>query len=174
MNTYLELFLTFLQIGAVSFGGGYSILKSISHYVVDVNKWITLEEFNDIVAVSQSTPGPIGINAATYVGYKVAGVFGSLIATSSVVLVPITLSLIMYSLYRRHSEKEIVKSTIQKLRPVIVAMIASASLGFLQDSFGSIPGIIITIISALVLLFTKVGILPLMLISGVVGIFVFR
>jgi len=174
MNTYLELFLTFLQIGAVSFGGGYSILKSISHYVVDVNKWITLEEFNDIVAVSQSTPGPIGINAATYVGYKVAGVFGSLIATSSVVLVPITLSLIMYSLYRRHSEKEIVKSTIQKLRPVIVAMIASASLGFLQNSFGSIPGIIITIISALVLLFTKVGILPLMLISGVVGIFVFR
>ena len=174
MNTYLELFLTFLQIGAVSFGGGYSILKSISHYVVDVNKWITLEEFNDIVAVSQSTPGPIGINAATYVGYKVAGVFGSLIATSSVVLVPITLSLIMYSLYRRHSEKEIVKSTIQKLRPVIVAMIASASLGFLQDSFGSIPGIIITIISALVLLFTKVGILPLMLISGVIGIFVFR
>lgn len=174
MNTYLELFLTFLQIGAVSFGGGYSILKSISHYVVDVNKWITLEEFNDIVAVSQSTPGPIGINAATYVGYKVAGVFGSLIATSSVVLVPITLSLIMYSLYRRHSEKEIVKSTIQKLRPVIVAMIASASLGFLQDSFGTIPGIIITIISALVLLFTKVGILPLMLISGVVGIFVFR
>jgi len=113
MNTYLELFLTFLQIGAVSFGGGYSILKSISHYVVDVNKWITLDEFNDIVAISQSTPGPIGINAATYVGYKVAGVFGSILATSSVVLVPITLSLIMYSLYRRHSENEIVKSTIQ-------------------------------------------------------------
>jgi len=81
MSTYIELFLTFLQIGAVSFGGGYSILKSISHYVVDVNKWITLDEFNDIVAISQSTPGPIGINAATYVGYKVAGVFGSLLAT---------------------------------------------------------------------------------------------
>ncbi|HON04413.1 MAG TPA: chromate transporter [Fervidobacterium sp.] len=174
MSTYIELFLTFLQIGAVSFGGGYSILKSISHYVVDVNKWITLDEFNDIVAISQSTPGPIGINAATYVGYKVAGVFGSLLATFSVVLIPITLSIIMYWLYRRHSENEIVKSTIQKLRPVIVAMIASASLGFLQDSFGSIPGIIITIISALVLLFTKVGILPLMLISGVIGIFVFR
>lgn len=77
----LRLVATFLQVGAVSFGGGYSVIKTIGHYVVDVNKWLTLDEFNEIVAISQTTPGPIGINSATYVGFKVGGYLGAFLAT---------------------------------------------------------------------------------------------
>jgi len=106
---YLKLFVVFAQIGAISFGGGYSILKAIIHYVVDTNRWLTLDQFNEIVAISQSTPGPIGINAATFVGYKIGGIFGSIIATFSVILVPIISSLTLYFFYRRHSETELFK-----------------------------------------------------------------
>jgi len=171
---YLKLFITFLQIGSVSFGGGYSILKVISHYVVDLNKWLTTDQFNDIVAISQSTPGPIGINAATFVGYKMGGVLGALITTVSVILVPITLSLVVYLFYIKHKENEKIKTIISKLKPVIIAMICSASLSFLKDAFGSFASILITIVSTVLLMYSKVDTVVLLLISGIIGLIVFR
>lgn len=171
---YLKLFITFLQIGSVSFGGGYSILKVISHYVVDLNKWLTTDQFNDIVAVSQSTPGPIGINAATFVGYKMGGILGALIATVSVILVPIVLSLIVYLFYVKHKENEKIKTIISKLKPVIIAMICSASLNFLKDAFSSFASILITITSTVLLIYSKIDVVLLLLISGMIGLIVFR
>lgn len=171
---YLKLFITFLQIGSVSFGGGYSILKVISHYVVDLNKWLTNDQFNDIVAISQSTPGPIGINAATFVGYKMGGIFGAFIATISVILIPITLSLIVYFFYVKHKENDKIKTIISKLKPVVIAMICSASLNFLKDAFGSFVSILITIIATLLLIYSKIDAVLLLLVSGIVGLIVFR
>jgi len=84
--TYLKLFFVFFKVGLFSFGGGYAILPLMQHEVVDVNKWITFHEFMEIVAVSQITPGPISINLATHVGYRIAQTMGSTIATFSVVL----------------------------------------------------------------------------------------
>ena len=81
---YLKLFLVFFKVGLFSFGGGYAILPLMQHEVVDVNKWINFSEFMDIVAVSQITPGPISINLATHVGYRIAQTMGSTIATFSV------------------------------------------------------------------------------------------
>ncbi|QAV32387.1 chromate transporter [Fervidobacterium changbaicum] len=171
---YLKLFLAFIQIGAISFGGGYSILKAIIHYVVDINKWLTLEQFNEIVAISQSTPGPIGINAATFVGYKVGGIFGSLIATFSVILVPVLSSLFLYFFYRRHSENKVVQTVISKLKPVVLAMIASAAFSFLRTSLGSPLAIIINVVAIAVLLKTKIDAVTLLLLSGILGYIVFR
>ncbi len=79
--TYLKLFLVFFKVGLFSFGGGYAILPLMQHEVVDVNKWISFHEFMEIVAVSQITPGPISINLATHVGYRIAQTIGSTIAT---------------------------------------------------------------------------------------------
>ncbi|MGC9771509.1 chromate transporter [Fervidobacterium islandicum] len=171
---YLKLSLAFIQIGAISFGGGYSILKAIIHYVVDINKWLTLEQFNEIVAISQSTPGPIGINAATFVGYKVGGIFGSLIATFSVILVPVLSSLFLYFFYRRHSENKVVQTVISKLKPVVLAMIASAAFSFLRTSLGSPLAIIINVVAIAVLLKTKIDAVTLLLLSGILGYIVFR
>ncbi|MGC8820852.1 MAG: chromate transporter [Fervidobacterium sp.] len=171
---YLELFLTFLQIGAISFGGGYSILKAISHYVVDTNRWITLEEFNDIVAISQSTPGPIGINAATFVGYKVGGIVGSLLATFSVILIPVILSLGTYMIYKKHSDNKTLQTIILSLKPIILAMIASAALNFLKNAFGSLISIAITVVSVLLLLYTNIDVTILLFTAGLLGFFVFR
>lgn len=166
---YLEVFLTFLKIGAISFGGGYSILKVIAHYVIEKYKWITLDEFTSIVALSQSTPGPIGINAATFVGYKVGGIPGALIATVSVILVPITLSILLYKFYRKYSHIVIVQEIMAKLKPVILAMVASASLGFINTAFSSLLSVIVTIVSIFLLFFLKIDIIVLILISGLIG-----
>ncbi|MGQ9855495.1 MAG: chromate transporter [Fervidobacterium sp.] len=171
---YIKLFTTFLQIGAVSFGGGYSILKTIIHYVVDTNKWLSIEEFNEIVAISQSTPGPIGINAATFVGYKMGGIFGSLVATLSVILVPVISTLTLYLFYRRHSQNTVVQSVISKLKPIVLAMIASAAMSFLNSSFGSVTSFIITLVAIFILLYTKLDVVLLLLASGMLGYIFFR
>ena len=87
----VKLFVTFFKIGLFSFGGGYGMLSVIQGEVVTRYSWLTMSEFTDIVAISQITPGPIAINSATYVGYKICGFFGSLAATVSVVLAPFTI-----------------------------------------------------------------------------------
>lgn len=171
---YLKLFLTFLQIGSVSFGGGYSILKVISHYVVEQHKWLTIEQFNDIVAISQSTPGPIGINAATFVGYRVGGLLGALIATISVIFVPAILSLIVYLFYLNNDSNSKIKNVISKLKPIIVAMICSAALNFLRNAFGNFVSILITIVSVILLIYFEVDAVLLLLLSGVMGFIIFK
>ncbi|ODN30303.1 chromate transporter [Fervidobacterium thailandense] len=162
----LKLVITFLQVGAVSFGGGYSVIKAIAHYVVDLNKWLTLDEFNEIVAISQTTPGPIGINTATYVGFKIGGVFGAFLATLSVILIPVILSVSVYRFYLKKSDSALISTMLNKLRPVVVAMIASASFGFLKVAFGTSFGILATILSFVLLLFFRVDTVALMLVFG--------
>ena len=83
---YLRLFLSFLQIGAFSFGGGYAALPLIRHQVVEANGWLQLSEFTDLITISQMTPGPIAVNSATFVGLKVAGIPGAVICTLGCVL----------------------------------------------------------------------------------------
>ena len=92
---FLSLFITFFEIGLFGFGGGYGMLSLIQHETVETHHWLSTAEFTDIVAISQMTPGPIGINSATYIGYVVTGsVLGSLVTTFTVVLPPFILTLI--------------------------------------------------------------------------------
>ena len=81
MIILLKLFLTFFKIGALSFGGGYAMLPFMQREIIDTNSWLTISEFIDIIGISQMTPGPIAINSATFVGYKVSGIMGSIFAT---------------------------------------------------------------------------------------------
>ncbi|NLV89566.1 MAG: chromate transporter, partial [Tissierellia bacterium] len=86
MENLIKLFISFFKIGAFSFGGGYAMLPLIKEEIIDVHGWLTNTEFIDIIAISEMTPGPIAINSATFLGYKVAGVLGSVVATIAVVL----------------------------------------------------------------------------------------
>jgi chromate transporter len=121
---YLQLFWVFFIIGLFTFGGGYAMLSLIQSEVVIKHAWITAEKFTDIVAISQMTPGPVGINSATYVGYTV---FGSLLATFAVVLPSFILVLTICHLYMKFKESNLFASLMKTLRPIVIGMIAAAA-----------------------------------------------
>lgn len=125
---YLQLFYTFFIIGMFTFGGGYAMLSLIQNEVVVNHQWITAQEFTDMVAISQMTPGPIGINSATYVGYAVSGNFlGSLVATVAVSLPSFIIVLTICRLYIKFKESNFFASLMKYIRPVVIGMIAAAA-----------------------------------------------
>jgi chromate transporter len=134
---FLELFLTFFKIGLFGFGGGYAMLSLIQGEVVSEHAWLTGAEFTDIVAVSQVTPGPIGINSATYVGYAAVthagysaawGMLGSFLATLAVVLPSFLLMLLVVKAFRKYRQNAVVESMFSVLRPTVVGLIAAAAI----------------------------------------------
>lgn len=147
MMLFAELFYTFLKIGLFSFGGGYGMLSVIQGEVVTRHAWLTPAEFTDIVAVSQMTPGPIGINSATYVGYTAVlnsgapewlAVLGSLAASFAVMLPSIVLMLLISRFFIKYSKHPNVEAVFKALRPAVVGLIASASLLLMtEENFGS-------------------------------------
>jgi chromate transporter len=139
---YLKLFWTFFKIGLFGFGGGYGMLSLIQNEVVEKHQWISNAEFTDIVAVSQMTPGPIGINSATYVGFKAienAGmsrteaVCGSLLASFSVMLPSFILMLLISAFFMHYKDHKSVQTVLKWLRPVVVGMLTAAVLLLLNE-----------------------------------------
>ena len=168
--TYFNLFLIFFKVGLFSFGGGYAILPLMQHEVVDVNKWISFKEFMDIVAVSQITPGPISINLATHVGYRIGGVVGSTIATTSVVLPSIIIVSFIVIFLKRFSKLAVVQRIFKSLRVTIVGLILAAGIAlFVKENFIDYKSYIIfasVLIGGLVF---KIGSITLIILSGVAG-----
>lgn len=136
---YLQLFYTFFKIGLFGFGGGYAMLSMIQGEVVTRYNWVSSQEFTDIVAISQMTPGPIGINAATYVGFTSTGsIWGSVIATFAVVLPSIILMLTISKFFLKYQKHPAVESVFSGLRPAVVGLLASAALVLMNtENFGS-------------------------------------
>ena len=128
MVLLVQLFVSYLKIGFFGFGGGYAMLSLIHSEVVVRNGWLTNGEFSDIVAISQMTPGPIAINSATYIGYEVAGVLGSVVATVAVCLPALTIMMLITRFFLRLRDNRYVKGVVMGMRPVVVGMIASAAL----------------------------------------------
>ena len=144
---FLQLFLTFFKIGLFGFGGGYAMLSLIQDEVVVKHLWMSSSQFTDIVAISQVTPGPIGINAATYVGYTAVvnsgmspawGVAGSLLATGSQLLPSFILMFVISKFLMKYREHPSVKAVFSVLRPLIIGLLASAALLLMnKENFGS-------------------------------------
>lgn len=136
---YLQLFYTFFKIGLFGFGGGYAMLSMIRGEVVTRYDWVSTQEFTDIVAISQSTPGPIGINAATYVGFTATGsIWGSVIATFAVVLPSFILMLTISKFFLKYQKHPAVEAVFCGLRPAVVGLLASAALVLMNvENFGS-------------------------------------
>ncbi len=128
MGVLFQLFLSYLKIGFFGFGGGYAMLSLIHSEVVVRNGWLTNGAFSDIVAISQMTPGPIAINSATYIGYEVAGVLGSVVATVAVCLPALTIMMLITRFFLRLRDNRYVQGVVMGMRPVVVGMIASAAL----------------------------------------------
>lgn len=172
---YFHLFCVFFKIGLFSFGGGYAVLSLIQKDVVENFQWITTSEFTEIVALSQVTPGPIAINSATYIGYKVTGtVFGSMFTTLGVVLpsfLVISLIIIFLSRFRKSL---VVDRAFKALRPTVLGLILAAGLSLLKpENFIDIKSYIIFAVSIILSLKWNIGVIPLIIGSGILGIILY-
>lgn len=132
---FLKLLLSFLQIGLLSIGGGYAALPIIQEQVVNLHGWLDMREFADILTISQMTPGPIAINAASFVGTKIAGLPGAVVATAGVVIPSFIIVLLLSFLYYKYRQLDAIQSILKGLRPAVVALIASAGLSLTMDAF---------------------------------------
>ena len=132
---YLQLFLSFLQIGAFSFGGGYAAMPLIQNQVVQLHPWLSQSEFTDLITISQMTPGPIAVNSATFVGTRIAGVPGALAATIGCVLPSCILVTILAKIYLKYRSLSLLQGILKSLRPAVIAMIAAAGVSILVTAF---------------------------------------
>ena len=126
-----ELFWAFFRIGALTFGGGYAMIALLDHECVEKRQWLTADELMDITVVAESTPGPIAINSATFVGIQVAGLPGALVATLGCILPSCIIVMALAYLYYRYKGLSMVQGILSGLRPAVVAMITSAGISLL-------------------------------------------
>ena len=131
----IKLFISFLKIGLFSFGGGYAALPIIQEEVVDLNNWLTLSEFNDLITISQMTPGPIAINSATFVGTRLSGFPGALAATLGCVLPSAIIVGTISYFYKKYKNLDAMTNILYFLRPAIVSMILIAGVQILRTAF---------------------------------------
>lgn len=181
MEICLLLYWEFCKIGLFCIGGGYASMPWIQAAVVDNYHWLTMSEFIDIFTISQMTPGPIGINAATFAGTKIAGLPGSLAATFGFVTPSLLLCLGVTCLLKKYGDISAIKGILNGLRPAVIALMLAAGLSFLYlaiwnvetmpenlSSF-DIKGIIILVL-AFIAVRRKMGVINLLAISGILGL----
>ena len=166
---YLYLFWEFFKIGMFSFGGGYATLPFLYH-ISEVYGWYTLDELTQMTAIASITPGPVGINVATFAGLKSAGIFGSALATTAEMLPSLFLVIIVSKLLKKFSDNFYVKTAIETLKPVSCALLTSVALGLLKPEIRDVKAMILLAVLLLMSWKSKRDPLFYILIAAVVGI----
>ena len=139
---WFQLFLSFLQIGLFSFGGGYAAMPLIQDQIVNIQGWLGMAQFTDLSTISQMTPGPIAINSATFVGIRIGGIPGALVATLGCILPSCIIVTLLAKLYLKYQNLDVLQSVLNSLRPAVVALIASAGISILVTAFWGSEGVI--------------------------------
>lgn len=165
---YWQLLYSFFKIGLFAFGGGYAMIPLIQAEIVG-HRWLTAQEFANVVAISQMTPGPIAVNSATFVGYRIMGLGGALVATIGVILPSFLLTLLVARFVFANQNHPIVKGLFAGIRPAVVALITSAAIFLLPSSITSIYQGLLAVITLLVVIRTRINPLTLIFLGGVVG-----
>lgn len=171
IEIYIQLFVSFFKIGLFGFGGGYAIISLIQHEI-EYHGWMTQSELTDIIAISQMTPGPIGINSATYVGYTASGtVLGSIVATFAIVLPSFIIMLSLVRFFFVLHNNRYMNFALAGLRPIVVSLIAAAALLLMnRENFVDYKSIIIFAAIFILNFKGKVHPITLILIAGVAGL----
>ncbi len=131
MLTYLKLFVCFLKVGLFSIGGGYAAMPVIQSQVVN-NNWLSMEEFCNLITIAEMTPGPVTVNSATFVGIRIAGIGGAVAATFGCILPSMIIVSLLSYIYFKFRQLHFIKSVLETLRPIVVALIAGSGLAILK------------------------------------------
>lgn len=171
MNIFLLLAYEFFKIGLFSFGGGYATIPFL-YQISETYGWYSISELTEMTAIASITPGPVGINAATYAGLKTAGIFGSAFATVSEMLPSLFLVIIVSKLLKKFSENFYVKTLIETLKPISCALLASVAVGLIKPELCDIKAMILLAVLLILSIKSKKDPIFYMLISAVVGVLV--
>lgn len=169
----LRLFWAFLTIGMVSFGGGYAMLPLFERMIVVEQGWLSSSLFIDMIALSQVTPGPIAVNSATFIGFQIAGVLGSLFSTIGVVFVPVLLIAIVSRFSEQFKRSKTVKAILKGLRPALVGLIFASVFSIAKSSIEDIYGIFLVFFLLFLLMRAKLHPILVIVLSGVIGMIIY-
>ena len=169
MKELFDLFWTFCKIGALTFGGGYAMLPIIQREIVENKKWSTEKEILDYYAVGQCTPGVIAVNTATFIGYKLRGITGGIIATIGVVFPSLIIILTIASFLQNFSDMAIVQSAFAGIRVAVVALIITTVIKLLKSSVKDYLGAIIAIIAFIISAFIGLSPVYVVIAAGLTG-----
>lgn len=185
---YLQLFWSFFQIGLFSIGGGYAAMPLIQKQIVDLNHWLTMNEFVDVITISQMTPGPIAINSSTFVGIRIGGIWGAIVATTGCIAPSCIIVLTLAYFYFKYKNMWVIQGVLNGLRPAVVSLIGSAALSILlltlfngsaetwfNISFSKldVSMTILSVIAFVILTKFKTDPIFIMLGSGVIGLILY-
>ncbi|WP_300902644.1 chromate transporter [uncultured Clostridium sp.] len=169
MKELFDLFWTFCKIGALTFGGGYAMLPLIQREIVENKKWSTEKEILDYYAVGQCTPGVIAVNTATFIGFKLRGIVGGLVATLGVIFPSIIIILIIASFLQSFASLAIVQSAFAGIRVAVVALIITTVIKLIKSSVKDYLGIIITVVTFVLSAFIGISPVYIVIAAGVIG-----
>lgn len=169
----LDIYLAFAKIGLFTFGGGYAMLPLIERDIIAGRGWLTMKEFTDIVAIAEVTPGPIAVNCATFVGYRLAGVIGGVVATLGVVTPSVVIMLILAALAKRLENTPVLARIKGGIRPAVAGLIAAAAFSVAKVSLTSIKSIAVAGAAAYLLFRVKLHPVLVLAISGLIGALIF-
>lgn len=182
---YLRLFWAFFQIGLFSFGGGYAAVPLIQSQIVEGNHWLEMSQFADLITIAEMTPGPIAVNCATFVGQQIAGLPGAVVCTIGCIFPSFVIVMILSWLYMKYRSLKTIQGVLTGLRPAVVAMIASAALSLLLlalfnaslfevrlDDFRIVEAVLF-VVGVVLLRKTKIGPIPIIFGSGIVGTLIY-
>lgn len=170
MKTSIDLFFTFCRIGGLTFGGGYAMLPMIQKEIVEEKKWATEEEVLDYYAVGQCTPGIIAVNTATFIGYKVQGIIGAIVATLGVVFPSLIIITIIAALLKTFASYAIIQHAFSGIRVVVIALIISAILKLAKTSIKNSITLIIAIIAFILVAFVNLSPIYIVIAAACIGL----
>jgi len=169
----LNLFTSFFKIGLFTIGGGYAMIPLMQTEFIAVNHWLTSQEFIDIIAIAEMTPGPVAINSATYIGYNLAGVMGSLAATLGVIAPSLILILLIARVFKRFSSSVTVKRIISGIRPAVIGLILTAVVVLGQSVLVEFRAVVISLAAFLLLMGGRVHPIGVIAVSACLGVLMY-
>jgi len=172
---YFKLFWEFLKIGAFTFGGGYAMIPLIEKEIVNKCHWLTMEQFTDVIAIAEMTPGPIAVNSATFVGYKVAKFWGAVASTAGVVLPSFIIIWIIASVFSQFQANPVVQAAFRGLKPAVLGLIIVAAISIGKVSvLSGYKSLLILFSTVIALLVFKIHPILMLVISGTIGVIFLR
>lgn len=174
MKDLIKLFFIFFRIGAVTLGGGYAMIPLIQEEIVEKNKWIEEDEFMDVIALSQTIPGALAVNASTYVGYRMFGFKGALLACTATILPSILMILLIAIFFVQFHQMAVVEAVFKGIRPAVVALIVGAVLKLGKNLPRTAKNLIWILVVVVFIVFFRIHPILIIIGSGLLGFALYR